>query len=31
MTKDLKEYLDCIFIIDSDEKNFGVYDELKKE
>ena len=29
--KDLKEYLDCIFIINSDEKNFGVDDGLKKK
>ena len=29
--KDLKEYLDCIFIINSDEKNFGVSDGLKKK
>ena len=29
--KDLKEYLDCIYNINSDKKNFGVYDGLKKK
>ena len=29
--KDFKEYLDCIFNINSVEKNFGVYDGLKKK